>query len=108
MKAGKLAIRYVTIASEVRVFAAIITLLLRHKCGWILLVFLAHSRMLLQKLLQFRMAADEPLVIHQRGILAQLFCNFGMAVHEAIHVRQFRSVHITVSHALTRTFPTVV
>src|SRR5215471_14675137 len=47
---------------------------------WILLNFLANGRVIAQKVLQSGMGFYEFLIVHKRGILAQLFRNFPMAI----------------------------
>src|ERR1700676_1780138 len=39
----------------------------------------------------------ELLVIHQRRILMQLFSDLGVAVHEAIHVRQLTTCYVAIA-----------
>src|SRR5580658_6727970 len=49
----------------------------------------AYRRMILQISLQSRMAVHKIFVIYQRGIFANIVRDFGMAVQEAIKVREF-------------------
>jgi hypothetical protein len=68
-----------------KVLLPVEALFLAHECVRVLTEFLAHSRMLLQVTLQFRVFGDEFLVIHERRILAQLLGSLGMTVEEAVH-----------------------
>src|SRR6516162_9881804 len=64
------------------------TLLLLHEGSRIRLELLANFRVLLQILLQCRMALHEMLVVHERWILAQLLGDFRMAIEESVSRRQ--------------------
>jgi hypothetical protein len=78
--------RYVAIASLV--FAPVKALFLPHESIRILADFFPDFRMLLQIFLQRAVIFDKLLVIRQRRILAQLFCDFGMAVEKAVKCRK--------------------
>src|SRR5258708_2752370 len=94
-------------AARVAVSAALVTILvafvpfvaifLPHKGSRVLLELFADSRMVLQKLLQFRMLFDEVLVIDQRRILAELLGNFRMAVQELVHFCHLSAGRVVVS-----------
>jgi len=71
------------------VLTPIVARFLTHEGVRISLDLLAHRRMILQISLQGGMAVHEIIVIYQRGIFANIACDFGMAVQEAIKVRKF-------------------
>src|SRR5215469_1172886 len=79
------------------ILPAVKALFLLHKAVGILAEFLAYSRVLLQILLQRGVFLDEFLVIHQRGILSQLFGCFGMIVEELIEPGDLRAGGIIVT-----------
>src|SRR5258708_4960355 len=79
-----------------RLLAFIETLLLSHESVRIFAKFLASFRGGLQKLLQRRVLLNKLLVLNQRGVLAELFRNFRMAVHEPIRVREFLAVDVAI------------
>src|SRR5438477_1129461 len=74
-------------------FMLVETLFALHEGIRIFSKLLAHSRVLLQIALQRWMLLHELLVIHQRGILPQLFGDFRMAVEESIHAGQLPAHH---------------
>src|ERR1700722_17982663 len=90
---------YVAIAARL-ILALVKALLLPHEGVRIFLIFLAHSRMLRQELLQRRMVLLKLLVIHQRRILTQLFSDLGVAVHESVHVRQLTTGYVAIAASL--------
>src|SRR5258708_8704376 len=81
-------------------FAPVKASLLPHERVRIFLVFLAHSRMLRQELLQVGMVIHKLLVVYERRILTQLLSYVGMAVHEPIHLRQFPTRHVAIAAGL--------
>src|ERR1700722_14009759 len=97
VEAGKFSTVEIAVATHGGVRALVKALLLPHERIRIFFVFLPHSRMVGQELLQSGMVSDERLVIYQRWILAQPFSNLRVAVQEAVHVCQFapRQVPIT-------------
>src|SRR5260370_32413438 len=86
------------------VFPPVKVLLPAHETIRIFFVLFTNARMTCQELLQRRVVLDKLLVVHQRWILAQLFRDLRMAVHEAVHVHQFLMCHIAVT---TLVFPPV-
>src|SRR5215469_3559947 len=79
----------------------------RHERVRVLADFLSDSRVSSQILLQSRMALDELAIVEQRWILADLFRDFGMAVHERIHACHLAVSHIAVAIALTVFTPVI-
>src|SRR6516164_3278677 len=65
------------------------TLLLLHEGSRIRLELLANFRVLLQILLQCRMALHEMLVVHERRIFVQLLGDFRMAIQESVRSRDW-------------------
>src|SRR5260370_37591987 len=81
---------------EPLVLAPVEALFLAHETVWVLGYLLANSRMLLQILLQCGVFRNEFLVLHQRGVSAQLFGDFTVAVHEAIETCQLPTRGVVV------------
>src|SRR6202171_2528198 len=90
------------------VFAAVKILLPAHEAVRIFSVLLANSRMLRKKLLQSGMVLHVLLVVHQGRIPAQLFRDLRMAIHEAVHVRQFASRYVAVTGLIFATIETLL
>src|SRR5215469_9646481 len=88
VEAGKLATGYVVVATEMPDLLAVKAIFLLHEGIGVPLELLTHSRMVCQELLQSPMVFDEVLVVDERRILLQLFRDFRMAVHKAIHAGQ--------------------
>jgi hypothetical protein len=79
------------------IFVAVEALFLVHETARIFGHLLADFRVLLQILLQGWMVRDKFLVLYQRGVFAQLLCDFWVAVHETIHACQFTSGYVAVA-----------
>jgi hypothetical protein len=79
------------------IFVAVEALFLVHETARIFGHLLADFRVLLQILLQGWMVRDKFLVLYQRGVFAQLLCDFWVAVHETIHACQFASGYVAVA-----------
>ncbi len=70
------------------IFAAVKAPLLTHEGVGILAEFFTDFRMLLQVLLQVSVVLDELLIVDQRGILAELLRELGVAVQETVEIRK--------------------
>ena len=107
VKTRQFARSHVAIAAVLTILPLVKALFAVHEGAGIFLNFFAHSRVLRKKLLQCRMARHEPLVIHERGILLQLFRNLRMAVHKCIHISEFASRDVVAAIVLP-VFPPVI
>src|SRR5260370_1181995 len=81
-------------------FAAVIAVFQVHEGVRIFLHLLADTLVVLKVGLQSRMFLQELLVIQQRGILADLFGKFTMAIEKLVEVGEFLSRDIAVLHGL--------
>src|SRR5579864_3962384 len=84
------------VVSAPGVFATVKVLFPGHELAWVFFVLFANSGVVGKKLLQRRMILDELLIVDQGRVLAQLFRDLGMAVHEAIHVGKLAAGYVGV------------
>jgi hypothetical protein len=78
------------------IFVAIITGFLVHESVWILFQLLANSRMLLHEGLERWMAFYEFIVVHERGVLSNLFGNLAVRIKELIELSKFLASDIAI------------
>jgi len=78
------------------IFMAIITGFLVHESVWIFFQLLANSRMLLHEGLERWMAFYEFIVVHERGVLSNLFGNLAVRIKELIELSKFLASDVAI------------
>jgi hypothetical protein len=78
------------------IFVAIITGFLVHESVWIFFQLFANSRMLLHEALERWMAFYEFIVVHERGVLSNLFGNLAVRIKELIELSKFLASDIAI------------